>query len=70
MKKDGTMTEKLHDGYISHLNIVGNWIYFLDRYRICKIKTDGSGYQTIADHTYYWRSLLSSEIGFTLKKMV
>jgi hypothetical protein len=50
MKKDGTINEKLHDGYISNLNIVGDWIYFSDSYNICKIKTDGSEYQTIVDN--------------------
>lgn len=52
MKKDGTMIEKLHDGYISNLNIVGDWIYFLDSNKICKIKTDGGDYQVIIDNIH------------------
>lgn len=51
-KKDGTIMEKLHDGFISNLNIVGDWIYFTDNYKICKIKTDGSGYKKISDNIF------------------
>lgn len=50
MKKDGTKTEKLRDGYISNLNVVGDWIYFLDSSKLCKIKTDGSSYQVVIDN--------------------
>lgn len=49
MKKDGTSTKKLYDGYIESINVIGDWVYFSNHYQLCKIKTDGSGYTEISD---------------------
>jgi len=48
MKKDGTVIKKLRDGYISSLNVKGDWIYFSDGYKPYKMKTDGSEYSEIS----------------------
>jgi len=44
MRKDGTSTTKLYDGYCSSINVIGDWIYFSNDYRLCKIKTNGTEY--------------------------
>lgn len=49
MRKDGTATKKLYDGYIDSINVIGDWVYFSNSNKFCKIKTDGSQYTEISN---------------------
>lgn len=64
MRKDGTSTTKLHDGYCSSINVIGDWIYFSNDNRLCKIKTNGTEYTKISDENISTFSIIGDSIYF------
>lgn len=62
VKKDGTKLTKLYDGYITSLNVVGDWIYFSNDNKLCKIRTDGSEFSKISDDNTIKLQVIGQEI--------
>lgn len=65
MRKDGTSNTKLYDGYCSSINVIGDWIYFSNDYKLCKIKTNGTEYTKISDENIYNFSIIGDWVYFT-----
>ena len=48
MQTDGSVMKKINDDTSSNINVIGDWVYYLDKsirgsgWQICAIKTDGS----------------------------
>lgn len=49
MKNDGTGIAMFREGDVSDINIIGEYIYFLEKGNLIKIKTNGAGEETLKE---------------------
>ena len=59
MRLDGTEKQKITDETASCINVIGDWIYYMNGFSsdptnnsLCKIRTDGTGRSELCDHVY------------------
>lgn len=66
MKIGDSKGQKLSDDpYASHLNVIGDWIYYVDsKGGLCRMKTDGSELSLLTDYTVNFMQATSDYIYF------
>ncbi|WP_339322099.1 DUF5050 domain-containing protein [Paenibacillus sp. FSL W8-0194] len=53
VKKDGTEKTKLMDGFPGYINIVGDYLYYSDGWKLTKAKIDGTEKQVLANSAFH-----------------
>jgi hypothetical protein len=65
VRKDGTGFKRIYGGYISNINVIGDWIYYSESSGISKIKTDGSSYTVVHSSTVFDFSIIGEWIYYS-----
>jgi hypothetical protein len=53
MREDGSGDTRLNDGDCRFINVVGEWLYYIDDGDICRMRTDGAERMRVLEGGYY-----------------